>query len=113
MSYPSDWEKGRVWPPMETPMTETEKMRGALLQALSVIKLTTERYQLADDLLAQLEKSGWKLVKVDPFVTNSPAIGGADADVLTDRQGMLDAFTERLTRIEDWIDRHNEGWRHE
>jgi hypothetical protein len=33
--------------------------------------------------------------------TNAPAIGGA----------VLDAMTERLTRIEDWLDIYDPGWR--
>lgn len=98
----------------------------------------------AAELLAELERRGWKLVQIDPFAaadpppgccggwvgpngqrtmccpvaspgpTNAPAIGGADAepgDLVLTRQGVLDAFAERLTKIEDWIDRQDEGWR--
>lgn len=45
--------------------------------------------------------------------TNAPAIGGADAepgDLVLTRQGVLDAFAERLTRIEDWIYIQDPSW---
>lgn len=117
MSHPSDWEKGLVkptWPPMETEMTETEKMRGALLQALSVTQLTEESYEhdhnyetgcrdyevvkarnltdIADELLAHLERSGWKVVKTDPF---------------TNRPDLMNALRDRVARIERWLDAHD------
>lgn len=134
------------WPPVETEMTETERMTGALVLALSMTELTEEQYEhdhnyetgcrdyqvtkakpvtdIADDLLAELERAGWKLVQVDPFAPDGPPPGCCGGwvgpnqrrvlccpgtalpapDVLTDRQGVLDAFAERLTKIEDRLD---------
>lgn len=43
--------------------------------------------------------------------TNAPAIGGADAEPLEPTaQDVLDAYAERLTRIEDWIYIQDPSW---
>lgn len=85
------------------------------------------------ELLAELNRRGYQLVRKDPFAKpewsdatelegSNEAVFGAHQDgmdcgfrpcracapvlpdVLTDRQGVLDAFAERLTKIEDRFD---------
>jgi hypothetical protein len=83
----------------------------------------------AQSLLAELERHGWRLVQADPFAQADPppgCCGGwvgpsgertmccpvasqpARADV--EPPSALDVMTERLTKIEDWLDAHHPNW---
>lgn len=104
-------------------LDETQRMRQALEVALGEVELTVTEYEhvhdyeqgcedrewtearsvavIADELLAELERHGWKLVQVDPF---------APARVRTDpvdiASNVIELF-ERVEAIEDklatWI----------
>lgn len=72
-------------------------------------------YDDVNELYDELERHGWKLVRADPFADvglKVPAMKSCPIceDMCCDH-GVLDTFTERLTKIEDWLDREDESWR--
>lgn len=87
-------------------------------------------YDLAPELLDLLAAQGYRLVKVDPF---EPVRAGPASFVQTSTTNPADSIKSpsaiwmdpdyvplgtpgphaRLTEIENWLDRHHEGWRFE